>query len=319
MNDFKGLDCVLRELSEALTFKAELDSQYLKSALIQQIPHGDFRRWYEDIQTIHAYPKKIQLNQPIILAQGETDTDALKALLENLKPWRKGHFSLFDIDLDSEWRSELKYQRLRDLKLDWHGLDVLDVGCGNGYYLMRMLGDGVRSVIGIDPSWHYFAQYLLLKRLLLCQNCAYFPITLDDYGFSGLFDLTLSMGVFYHRRDPLGHLVQLRQTLKPKGKLVLETLTVAGDEHTVLLPSDRYAGMKNVYFLPSALWLEKALRRCGLKVLHISEPVLTTSNEQRKTQWIDTHSLADFLNAEQTATIENLPLPQRQMFVAERI
>lgn len=33
------------------------------------------------------------------------------------------------------------------------------------------------------------------------------------------------------------------------GELVLETLVVEGDENTVLVPGDRYAQMRNVYFI----------------------------------------------------------------------
>ncbi len=44
-----------------------------------------------------------------------------------------------------------------------------------------------------------------------------------------------------------------------EGELVLETLVIDGDENTVLVPDDRYAQMRNVYFIPSALALKKRL------------------------------------------------------------
>ena len=42
------------------------------------------------------------------------------------------------------------------------GKRVLDVGCGNGYYLWRMRGAGARGVIGIDPNWLFFCQFLVM-------------------------------------------------------------------------------------------------------------------------------------------------------------
>ena len=75
------------------------------------------------------------------------------------------------------------------------------------------------------------------------------------------FDTTFSMGVLYHRRSPIDHLKELKDTLKPGGQLVLETLVIDGDESQVLVPKGRYAMMNNVWFLPSCpslkLWLEK--------------------------------------------------------------
>lgn len=72
------------------------------------------------------------------------------------------------------------------------------------------------------------------------------------------------MGVLYHRRSPLEHLWQLKDQLVQDGELVLETLVVEGDENTVLVPGDRYAQMRNVYFIPSALALKTGWRSAVL-------------------------------------------------------
>lgn len=74
------------------------------------------------------------------------------------------------------------------------------------------------------------------------------------------------MGVLYHRRSPLEHLWQLKDQLVNEGELVLETLVIDGDENTVLVPGDRYAQMRNVYFIPSALALKNWLKKCGLLI-----------------------------------------------------
>ena len=36
----------------------------------------------------------------------------LRNSLKELMPWRKGPFHLLGIDIDAEWRSDLKWQRL---------------------------------------------------------------------------------------------------------------------------------------------------------------------------------------------------------------
>ena len=223
-------------------------------------------------------------------------------------------------------RLTLRSMNLGHRRLHRWGLDagsigpdsrVLDVGCGNGYYLYRALGAGAKMALGLDPSWHYLAQYLALERLLGTQHCAYLPLTLDDCAPTG-FDLTLSMGVLYHRRDPLQHLAQLRDTLRDGGQLILETLVIDGDAQTVLVPPDRYAGMRNVWFLPSVAALHRWLARLGFAIAYSGETVATTSAEQRATDWIDRYSLADFMNADFSATIENLPPPQRVIILATK-
>ena len=309
----------LAQWQHALALKPALAAQddAVRAALARATPHGHFADW---LATIAALPcptaENIELNAAAVSASGDTPP-GLESALRALQPWRKGPFSLYGVHIDSEWRSDMKFARLLAAGVEFAGKHVLDVGCGNGYYSYRALGAGASMALGLDPSWHYFAQFLALERLLGEQRCAYLPLTLDDCAPTG-FDLTLSMGVLYHRREPLQHLAQLRDTLRVGGRLVLETLVIDGDAQTVLMPPDRYAGMRNVWFLPSVAALTRWLTRLGFIVEHTSAPVATTSAEQRTTDWIDRHSLADFMNADFSATIENLPPPQRVILIASK-
>ena len=307
----------LAQWQHTLALKPALAAQddAVRAALARATPHGHFADW---LATIAALPSPtaatIDLQSAAVSASGDTPPD-LETVLRALQPWRKGPFTLYGVHIDSEWRSDLKFARLLAAGVDFSGKHVLDVGCGNGYYSYRALGAGAKMALGLDPSWHYLAQYLALERLLGVQRCAYLPLTLDDCAPSG-FDLTLSMGVLYHRRDPLQHLAQLRDTLRDGGQLILETLVIDGDAQTVLMPLDRYAGMRNVWFLPSVAALHRWLARLGFTVEHTGVPVATTSAEQRATRWIDRHSLADFMKADFSATIEGLPPPRRVIIVA---
>lgn len=304
------------ELHHACAAHSFLSFENLQSALLQKIPHGEWETWLRAINDLNLdIAEQIITDVPIV--RGEAEQSALLAVLHALKPWRKGHFELFGVDLDGEWRSELKYARLQQMGLNFQGKRVLDVGCGNGYYLMRMLGDGARFVLGIDPSFHYCAQYYLLKRCFGLEQSAFLPLTLDDGDFPD-FDLTLSMGVLYHRKDPILHLKQLATTLAENGELVLETLILPDDGDTVLVPAERYAGMRNVYAIPSSKRLQAWLSEAGFEVLAISQPCATTSAEQRKTAWIDSYSLDSFLTSDQGQTIEGYPPPLRQIIVAKR-
>lgn len=133
------------------------------------------------------------------------------------------------------------------------------------------------------------------------------------------FDTVFSMGVLYHRKDPLLFLTQLKDQLRKGGELVLETLVVDGDELTVLMAGERYAQMRNVWFLPSVDALKLWLARLGFTHIRLADISITTPEEQRSTPWMTSQSLSDFLDPQDnTKTIEGYPAPQRAVIVATK-
>jgi tRNA (mo5U34)-methyltransferase len=127
------------------------------------------------------------------------------------------------------------------------------------------------------------------------------------------------MGVLYHRRSPLDHLLELRGCMKPGGELVLETLIVEGGEGTSFMPEGRYAKMRNVWFLPSIQTMLLWLKRCGFQDVACVDTNQTSIKEQRRTEWMKFESLADFLDPkDHTKTIEGHPAPLRAIFTATK-
>ena len=125
------------------------------------------------------------------------------------------------------------------------------------------------------------------------------------------------MGILYHRRSPLDTLLQIHPLMVPGGLLVLETLVLEGDEEVALFPERRYAKMKNVFFIPTIACLTHWLQRSGFSDIRCVDVSRTTPREQRKTQWIDTQSLEDFLDpANPAKTVEGYPAPVRAMVLA---
>jgi tRNA (mo5U34)-methyltransferase len=127
-----------------------------------------------------------------------------------------------------------------------------------------------------------------------------------------------SMGVLYHRRSPIGHLLELRDCLVPGGELVLETLVIEGIQGETLVPEERYAMMRNVWFIPSCPTLMHWLKRCGFKHIRLVDVTATTIQEQRSTRWMTFHSLTDNLDPDNpTLTCEGYPAPKRAIIVAQ--
>jgi len=246
----------------------------------------------------------------------EAMTDQLKVL----HPWRKGPFRLFGIDIDTEWRSDWKWDRLLPHIQSLEGRKVLDVGCGNGYHGWRMRGAGAEFVIGIDPLMLYVLQFRVMQRYLNDPNHHLLPLRMEDLPVRmRCFDTVFSMGVLYHRRNPIDHLLELKGCLRPGGELVLETLVVEGDVDVVLTPEDRYAKMRNVWFIPSVAAMMVWMGRCGFNDVKCVDINRTSVDEQRRTAWMTDESLADFLDpADQTKTIEGYPGPLRAIFTASK-
>jgi len=133
------------------------------------------------------------------------------------------------------------------------------------------------------------------------------------------FDTVFSMGVLYHRRSPFEHLLRLKDLLRVGGELVIETLVIEGDEDAVLVPEDRYAKMRNVWFIPSPAALTKWLKRSGFKDVELVDVTSTTTEEQRSTAWMRFESLTDYLNPENPSqTLEGYPAPRRAILIAKR-
>lgn len=294
------------------------------NALLADAVHGDWTRWQDAIDALpDTKPSFIDLVNSVTIgddADISAEANALmREALQKLHPWRKGPFRLYGIDVDAEWRSNLKWDRLKDHISCLKGRMVLDVGCGNGYYGWRMLGAGARMVVGIDPTLLSVMQFQAVKKLHGDASLYVLPLGIEDIPRDmKLFDSVFSMGVLYHRRSPIDHLLELKGCLRPGGELILETLVIDGDDGRVLLPEQRYAQMRNVWFLPSCETLMAWMRRCGFVNVKLCSVARTTVEEQRSTEWMRFNSLSDFLDLDNSLlTCEGLPAPIRAVFVAE--
>jgi len=248
----------------------------------------------------------------------EADCNRLMISLKKLMPWRKGPYSLYGIHIDSEWRSDWKWNRLKNHVSPLNNRLVLDVGCGNGYHCWRILGADARCVIGIDPFMLNVIQFQLVKKLYGDASVFVLPFGLEDLpGELKLFDTVFSMGVLYHRRSPIDHLLQLKNCLRKGGELVLETLVIDGNLGESLVPENRYANMRNVWFIPSCPTLFSWLKRCGFSDIRLIDVSVTLVEEQRSTDWMTFKSLKDFLASHNhNFTIEGYPAPKRAVVIA---
>lgn len=228
-----------------------------------------------------------------------------------MMPWRKGPFKLFDVYIDSEWRSNIKYNLLRK-HFNLKDKRVADIGCNNGYYLFRMQEDKPKSLVGFDPSPLYKTQFDFINHFVK-SSIVYELLGVEHLEFyEEKFDTIFCLGVLYHRSDPVGMLKSLYKGLDKEGEVILDTFYIEGEEELCLCPESSYSKIPNIYFVPTIKALKNWCLRAGFDSFEVLESSKTESSEQRKTSWIEGQSLEDFLDPNDSSkTVEGYPAPAR--------
>lgn len=284
-------------------------------------PHGDLPRWQNILNKLPDTEPYAELDNPApALGAPVRQSDHLGELLMGLHPWRKGPLQLAGVTIETEWRSDWKWNRLAP-HIDLRGHRVLDIGSGNGYFGLRMLGVGAELVIGIDPTLLFVMQHFACMHFSGDIGNYVLPLGVEELPAAPAnLDTIFSMGVLYHRKDPAGHLQRIHSLLKDGGTMVLETLVLPkGEENNILVPEGRYARMRNVWAIPGTDrllgWVEKA----GFSEPLVVDITATTTREQRTTAWMTFESLQQALDpSDPLRTVEGLPAPVRAIVMAKR-
>lgn len=248
--------------------------------------------------------------------------EVLKESAKKLIPWKKGPFKLFHLDIDAEWRSDLKWDRLEKSLLPLKDKVVLDIGCNNGYFLFKMAEQTPRLALGIDPVLQIQAQFSFLQNYIKAPNIHFEMFGVEHLNlFEEMFDTIFYMGIIYHHRHPIAQLIDIRKALKPGGQVILETIGIPGEDSIALFPEGRYARMGNVWFVPTLScfinWAKKA-KFIDVEVICDSD---LSSEEQRLTKWCPPpfQSLNDSLDKDNpNLTIEGHPAPRRFLLSARK-
>ena len=245
-------------------------------------------------------------------ALNDDERSSLKEQLLGLIPWRKGPFNIGGIEMDTEWRSDRKWDVVKEVLPNMKDQRICDIGANSGYYMYRMLADDPEFVLGLDPTLKYFLQFQALQKLT-APNCLHY----EAFGMEHLihypqfFDTIFCMGILYHHPDPVGMLRIMNQSMKPGGQIIVESQAIPGEDHVALFPDETYAMVKGTYFVPTANclinWMKKA-KFIDIEFFH-SHPM--TSADQRKTEWMPFRSYEDFVDEETGLTKEGYPAPIR--------
>ncbi|MDT8338747.1 MAG: tRNA 5-methoxyuridine(34)/uridine 5-oxyacetic acid(34) synthase CmoB [Sulfurimonas sp.] len=254
---------------------------------------------------------EVTLGDVVKISGNYPDLPEIQRVARMMMPWRKGPFEIFDTYIDSEWRSNIKYNLLRK-HFNLKDKRVADIGCNNGYYLFRMQEDSPKSLVGFDPSPLYKTQFDFINHFAK-SSIIYELLGVEHLEFyEEKFDTIFCLGVLYHRSDPVAMLKSLYKGLDKKGEVILDTFYIEGDEEMCLCPESSYSKIPNIYFVPSIKALKNWCTRAGFSGFEVLEKTVTNSDEQRKTSWMEGQSLEDFLDKnDSTKTVEGYPAPAR--------
>ncbi len=243
----------------------------------------------------------------------------LKTVLDAFRPWKKGPYTIFGEAIDAEWRSDIKWNRVKPALRSIEGEVIADIGCHNGYFMYRMVAEGARHVIGFEPVPVNAYNHLVMQEFAPVPEISFelFGVEHIDL-FPETFDTIFCMGILYHHTDPIGLLRKMKKALKPKGRLVIDCQGIAGSESISLTPSGRYAGASGVWYLPTMTALQNWVKRAGFSQQNAFYSEALSSEEQRATDWADVKSLQDFLDPnDPTKTVEGYPAPYRHYLIAK--
>lgn len=289
----------------------------LRQELLPKLSDPSMDIYRHALANAPSYPGgAVSLDEDAVSCRGKhlppQQQQQLRTALESFSPWKKGPFHLYGIDIDAEWRSNLKWDRLVDRIKPLQDQVVADIGCHNGYFMFRMAHQKPRAVLGFEPyAKHYYA-FQLLNRYFR-QETLFFELFGVEHLplFPQSFDTIFCLGILYHHTDPINLLRYMAKALRKKGQLIIDCQGIPGSEPVALVPRGKYAGARGIWFLPTLSCLEHWVRRAGFQQVETIYGEPLSCVEQRPTPWAPIKSLASFLQEDQQKTIEGYPAPWR--------
>ena len=285
-----------------------------------------FLRYRLPCEALQAFPAAKVACSGEVVKIGEaseispTERTEVESRLRAFMPWRKGPFSVFGIDIDAEWQSQRKWQRLLPRLPNLRNKVVADIGCNNGYYMFRMVPFEPKSVIGFEPSVQHYYCFKALNGMARQENLHIDLLGVEHLPlFPNCFDVLFLMGIIYHRSSPVQTLRDIFSSLRSGGSLVLESQALPGESETALFPEKTYAKVPGTYFVPTGNCLKNWVLRAGFKDVEIFCQHPMSSKEQRRTDWMQFESYSDFIDpTDPRKTIEGYPAPERVYLLARK-
>lgn len=158
---------------------------------------------------------------------------------------------------------ESRWEKVKSaLPDDMTGMSVLDAGCSDGYFSMKMAERGASLILAVDGAaapikrvnWviEHFGLANVESRVQMLDRTSARKL--------GKFDLVFAMAVFYHMRDPITGIEMLASL---GDRLLLETIVVPDREDTYFKVKQPGGASGVPKLIPSTACLEMLMGWAG--------------------------------------------------------
>ncbi|MFZ5427203.1 MAG: class I SAM-dependent methyltransferase [Thermodesulfobacteriota bacterium] len=131
-------------------------------------------------------------------------------------------------------KAALTYRMLDQIMLpaDLSGKSVLDLAASDAFYSFECEARGAASVLAVEgPGWESVEGHrrFLFARDYYGSRVEHLISRVEDFVSTTdrTFDLVLSLGIYYHLRDPLDYFRKLRRLTNPGGTAIVTGRTIA--------------------------------------------------------------------------------------------
>ncbi len=102
----------------------------LRKSLTEEVrKHGRTDEWDQVLESVAVEPSAtFDFSSDTVVIGEPTEQPGWEATLKALMPWRKGPFNILGTVIDTEWRSDWKWQRIQKHFSSLENKLVLDVG-----------------------------------------------------------------------------------------------------------------------------------------------------------------------------------------------
>lgn len=306
----------LEKYENDINASAIRDLRTIKKDLIYDSKLTNYKNALDELKFFKTSHRNYQPDAVEIGTKDEMSEEEYEIFQKSLRtfiPWKKGPFKLFGQYIDAEWQSHIKWNRIINHCSDLKGRKVADIGCHNGYFMFKMAEYHPELVIGFEPYAKHLLNFQLMQNFAQEPNLFFELLGIEDIDlYPKFFDTIFCLGILYHHTDPISLLRKMYSSLNTGGEIIIDCQGIDGEEEVALMPKNRYAQARGIWFLPTVNCLKNWLSRTQFREIQVLYNDFLEPTEQRTSEWAPINSLENFLDSnDPKKTVEGYPAPKR--------
>jgi len=170
--------------------------------------------------------------------------------------------------IDSPGFNTRKWKRLKKVfqKVDLNGKNVIDIGCSDGYFSVKMAENGA-NVIGIDPDKKRIKKANFAKNFFNLNDLEFSSTNLYDLNPSTKYDMSVALGLIHRIPDIY---MALEKLCSISGSVLLEYKALKEKRPICLWGGGQIKlnKLNQLYFIPTNSFIEGIMSDFGFKLIY---------------------------------------------------